>query len=449
MPLTIIEINDYQLTVRQEHSHYSELGFAQITKDKVIFGDDAWLQARVSPQSSFCHYWQRLGYEEIHCDNNYVNNFADLAYMQLQNLVSQVDHCSDVIFVVPTSYNQEQLSLLLGIAKSCQLNVLGIVNKALVRFENVYDVGRYAILDISLHYCSLNELLVNHDISLGRIEQFAYTGFHDLYEQLAQWLNHQLIKEHRLDAFYSAVTEQQLYNQLSKLIKNSQSYFELIIDNKSINVAQKDINQQIEIFFTELLVSCSKRSDKNIPLFITSRFANLCPNLFASETVHLLNDACIYSLVIANMANFSNENSVFLVTHLPLVNETKTQPEAAKQSKNHSLENKHDISHILLDGRAFPLNGHSLSLSCFHKGIIAQRVDPSAPIVLEPKAAKWQLNLTNAHPTNTHLTNEKVFLNDQPAVDGQIVTQGDQITIKQTDGENKARFVLIKVEEER
>ncbi len=448
MPLTIIELNDYQLTVRQEHSHYSELGFAQITKDKVIFGEDAWLQARVSPQASFCHYWQRLGYEEIHCDNNYINNFADLAYMQLQNMISHVDHCLDVIFVVPTSYNQEQLSLLLGIAQSCQLNVLGIVNKALVRFEHVYGVGRYAILDISLHHCSLNELLVNHDISLGRIEQFSYTGFHDLYEQLAQWLNHQLIKEHRLDAFYSAVTEQQLYNQLSKLIKNSQSYFELIIDNKSINVAQKDINQQIEIFFTELLVSCSKRSDKNIPLFITSRFANLCPNLFASETVHLLNDAYIYSLVIANMATFSNENSVFLVTHLPLVKETKTQPEATKQSKNHSLENKHDISHILLDGRAFPLNGHSLSLSCLHKGIIAQRVDQSASIVLEPKAAKWQLNLTNEHSTNTHLTNEKVFLNDQPAIDGQIVSQGDQITIKQTDGENKARFVLIKVEQE-
>lgn len=445
MPLTIIELNDYQLTLRQEHSHYSELGFAHITKDTVIFGEEAWLQARVSPQASFCHYWQRLGYEEIHCDNNYVNNFADLAYMQLQNMVSHVDHCSDVIFVVPTSYNQEQLSLLLGIAQSCQLNVLGIVNKAIVRFEHVYDVGKYAILDISLHHCSLNELLVNHDISLGSIEQFPHTGFYDLYEQIAQWLNNQLIKEHRLDAFYSAITEQQLYNQLSKLIKNSQSYFELIIDNKCINVAQKDINQQIEAFFTKLLASCSKRSDKNIPLFITSRFANLCPNLFASETVHLLNDACIYSLVTANIANFSNDNGVFLVTRLPLVKETKGLPEADKQPINNSLANKNDISHILLDGRAFPLNGHSLSLSCMPKGIVTHLGDQSAPIVLEKNAAKWQLNLTNAHLTNA----QKVFLNEQPAIDGQIVSQGDQITIKQTDGENKVRFVLIKVEEER
>jgi len=319
MPLTIIELNDYQLTVRQEHSHYSELGFAQITKDRVIFGEEAWLQARISPQASFCHYWQRLGYEEVHCDNNYINNFADLAYMQLQNMVTHVDHCSDVIFVVPTSYNQEQLSLLLGIAQSCHLNVLGLVNKALVRFEHLYNVGKYAILDISLHQCSLTELLVNHDVSLGNMDQFTHKGFYGLYEQLAQWLNHQLIKEHRLDAFYSAITEQQLYSQLSKLIKNSQSYFELIIDNKCINVAQKDINQQIEAFFTELLASCSKRSDKNIPLFITARFANLCPNLFASDTVHLLNDTCMYSLVTANMANLSNDNGVFLVTRLPLV----------------------------------------------------------------------------------------------------------------------------------
>ena len=448
MPLTIIELNDYQLTVRQKHSHYSELGFAQITKDSVVFGEEAWLQARISPQASFCHYWQRLSYEEVHCDNNYINNFADLAYMQLQNLVSHVDHCSDVIFVVPSSYNQEQLSLLLGIAQSCHLNVLGLVNKTLVRFEHRYNVGRYAILDISLHHSSLTELLVNHDVSLGNMDQFTHKGFYDLYEQLAQWLNHQLIKEHRLDAFYSAVTEQQLYNQLSKLIKNSQNYFELIIDGKSINVAQKDINQQIEEFFTELLASCSKRSDKNIPLFITSRFANLCPNLFASDTVDLLNDACIYSLVTANMANFSNDNGVFLVTRLPLVKETKTQPEAAKQSINNSLANKYEISHILLDGRAFPLNDHSLSLSCLQKGRIAPLVAQSASIVLAPNAAKWQLNLTNAHLTDAHLNTQKVFLNDQPAIDGQIVLQGDQITIKQTDGKNKACFVLIKVEEE-
>ncbi|MBL4822912.1 MAG: hypothetical protein JKX90_05230 [Colwellia sp.] len=449
MPLTIIEINDYQLTVRQQHSHYSELGFAQITKDSVIFGEEAWLQARISPHANYCHYWQRLGYEEIHCDNNYINNFADLAYRQLQNMVSHLQQCSDVIFVVPTSYSQEQLSLLLGIGQSCQLNVLGIVNKALVRFEHVYDVGKYAILDISLHHCSVNELLVNHDISLGSIEQFSHKGFNDLYEQLAQWLNHQLITEHRLDAFYSATTEQQIYNQLSALIKNPQRYFELIIDDKCINVAQKDINQQIEAFFTELLASCSKRRDKNIPLFITARFANLCPHLFASETVQVLNDACIYSLVTANIANLSNDNGVFLVTRLPLVKGTTSQPEAAKQSINNSLANNHDISHILLDGRAFPLNGHSLYLSCLQKGIIAPLADQSAAIVLEPKAGAWQLNLTNAQLTKTHFTNtQKVFLNEQLAIDGQIVAQGDQITIKQTDGENKAHFVLIKVEQE-
>jgi len=83
------------------------------------------------------------------------------------------------------------------------------------------------------------------------------------------------------------------------------------------------------------------------------------------------------------------------------------------------------------------------------KGIIARLVDQSASIVLAPNADKWQLNLTNTPLTNAHLNTQKVFLNDQPAINGQIVSQGDQITIKQTDGENKARFVLIKVEEER
>jgi len=422
MPFTVIEINDFQLSLHQDNVCFSELGYALVTNDEVLFGVEAQIKACLYPQYHFCHFWKQLGLEEVICENNHINNFADLAYFQLKKLIANVDNCDDVIFVVPTSYNQSQLSLLLGIAQSCNLNVLGLINKALVRFDQHCNAGKYAILDISLHHSSVTELLVNDFLTLGNVEQFAHKGISNLCKELGLWLNEQFILQHRYDAFCSAESEQLINNLVQDLLSNREPFIDICLDKKKLIISARDVNQQIEQFFSEIFAMHKMCRKQDIQTYITSRFANICSELCKLDDIIELNDSCIYSLVKENLKYLTGMNGVSLVTRLPLL-----------ESDEPKINTQRDkISHIVCRGHAYPLNGHAVNLTDFITGI-------DTPVQLEPDSSGWKLALKTEH---------QVMFNHQKAVDGQQVLLGDQLSLSVGEESKNAVFTFIKVEQE-
>jgi len=424
MPFTVIEINDFQLSLHQDNVCFSELGYALVTNDEVLFGVEAQAKACLFPQNHFCHFWQQLGLEEVICDNNQINNFADLAYLQLKKLIDNVDNCDDVIFVVPTSYNQSQLSLLLGIAQSCNLNVLGLINKALVRFDQHCNTGKYAILDISLHHSSVTELLVNDFLTLGNVEQFAHKGITNLCKELGYWLNEQFILQHRYDAFCSAESEQLIHNLVQDLLSNREPSIDICLDKKKLIISARDVNQQIEQFFSEILAMHKTCREQGIQTYITSRFANICAELRKLDDIIELNDSCIYSLVKENLKYLTGMNGVSLVTRLPLL--------VNDEAKANTNAQREKISHIVCQGHAYPLNGHAVNLTDLITG-------NGASVQLEPNLAGWKLALKTEH---------QVMFNHQKAVDGQQIYLGDQLSFSIGEESESAVFTFIKVEQE-
>lgn len=426
MALTIIEINDYQLTLTRQDKCHHQLGYALVTKDRVIFGDDAYRQAKTSPANVYCHYWQRLGYEKITSANSQIRHFADLAYLQLQHLIAQVTACSEVVFIVPSSYNQQQLSLLLGIAQSCQLQVVGLVNGALLRLADCHQRGKYALLDIGLHHCDYNQLVAAKDIYLEQSQSFADKGIYNLYNHLAYWLNQRFIAECRFDAFHRADTEQSLYDQLPNLLLKSADCYNISVSDKTVKIRTEQLNQQIGYFFQDIINAVADVGKG----YLTRRFAAILSGLPINDSLPQLDPALIYALVIKHIesiaaASSTGSQGINLITRLP----------ADLPLSNHSSPPSDDISHIVCKDRAYPLNNRALSLSEGNEQQITLNPDSSTSAVLKPVNGQWQLNLTN---------NKPVFVNEHPAISGQFLARGDRVRL----GRHTTVFTLIKVEKE-
>lgn len=426
MTLTVIEINDYQLTLTQQDNSYHQLGYALVTDDRVIFGDDAYQQAKTSPTQVYCHYWQRLGFEKISSANNQVRHFADLAYLQLQNLLSQALPSTQVCLLVPSSYTQQQLSLLLGIAQSCQLEVIALVNAPLLRLADCRERGEYALFDIGLHHCDHSQLVGAQEIYLERSAQFADKGIYRLYNHLAYWINQRFIGECRFDCFHQADTEQCLYDRLPEMLLEPDDSYNISIGDKSLKITGAEIAQQLEYFFQDVIAALTGASRA----YLTRRFARILSRLPSCSPVQVLDLDSTYALVAKHIealsqASLTTGAGIGLVTRLP-AEIPLSQPQ---------LSDNDDISHILCQGRAYPLNDKPLYLSDTADNKMTLDAVSSASAMLKPVNHQWQLQL---------LGDEPVFVNEQPATEGQFVGCGDLIRL----GLATTKFTLIGLEQE-
>lgn len=441
MPLTIIEINDYRLTISQEKASFNQCGYALINKDQVIFGDAAYQEAKISPSNFYCHYWQRLGYEEIKVENPQVRHFADLAYLQLKALLAElpptetsgpVNEVIEVIFVVPASYSQEQLSLLLGIAQSCQLTVIAIINDAVIHLADYEQQGTIALVDIGLHHCSYSELIVDDDITLSKSDIINNKGIFDLYKYLANWLNQKFIHECRYDIFATAASEQKAYDQLTEILPANKESYRVTIAGKTIKLYSTEINQQKNAFFAPIFSNLSTHNT----LFITDRLAtvlaiSLAPSLATNPTSNNLplnlipiENKKLLLNVIHQLKFLRTKNEISLISQLP-----------GNVTRNRKIDIKHtEISHIVCKGRAYPLNQRAFFLDDSHSNEITLSSNNATSASLNPTSNGWKLTLTN---------NEQVLINGKPAQNGQQIYLGDHIRL----GQKEVDFSIIMVEE--
>ena len=87
MSTLAIDINDANLVIADESGVLAtEPGYALVADGEVLTGNDAYAQTRLKPRQSSNRYWENLSLEEGSAGLEGVDNNAQLAFAQLEDL---------------------------------------------------------------------------------------------------------------------------------------------------------------------------------------------------------------------------------------------------------------------------------------------------------------------------------------------------------------------------
>ena len=425
MNTLIIEINDYKLTLIQGDTHVSEFGYALIADEEVLFGEQAWQLSKTSPLNMHYHYWQRLGYEDVNTTNSKIKHFADLAFLQLQRLTAGFSTCQDIIFVVPPYYNNEQLSLLLGIAKACKLSVSAIVNNAIAYLaETSFSHNNQSALffDIELHQTICTELTTNNVLAVSKSQVIANQGVHNLYHTMAKWINKKLIDECRFDGFYTAETEQEIYQVIPTLLTLEKDQYDINIADKNIMVNINEVREILDNFFHTTLSSFSSTKQ----CFITRRFANLLERLtVSSEQDFIVIDQHSLTHNLHKLFDVMTcDKDIRLITQIQLNTRYNVDSSTDSNSIN-NVNNASVITHVLINGCAYPLISESTDVKKYYLSekspYLSHERTNHSNITLVSHDQYWRIE---------NLSNDSIYLNRLPLNRVQDLVIGDKLTSK-------------------
>ena len=132
MRLAVLELNDQALLIKnQDGEMFSEPGFALHTSDGIVTGIEARKQAWLQPQNVYRQYWRNLNQTELSADLPWARHHADIAFAQLKTLLNSAGAPEQLIISVAACFDDEQLSLLLGLLSAIPVEVIGVVDSSL------------------------------------------------------------------------------------------------------------------------------------------------------------------------------------------------------------------------------------------------------------------------------------------------------------------------------
>ena len=221
MSIKVIEINDSNIRVGDETGIvFQSPGFALVTEDKLEVGEFAERQSRIQPTNSFSKYWYELNLEPI-SHGPKVRHHADLAYAQLMHLAEAADIDQDVIFSVPGNFSQDQLAILLGLARQTNFSPIGFINSALADSIQATHKKLSLHVDIQLHQVVITTITINEAyFKVKNVVQIPGVGMQNFMNLMMQVATDLFIDQCRFNPQHDAISEQDLYNLLLSWLSN-------------------------------------------------------------------------------------------------------------------------------------------------------------------------------------------------------------------------------------
>ncbi len=218
-----VELNDVALQVGGGSGVIAASpGFALLKEGAVLLGAEAERQHRIYPTQSHARFWHELDMKPLPGAGR-IRHHADLAWFQLQELARQAELDGEAIFAVPGHYGNEQLGVLLGLARQCPFELVGIVDSALAAAseaaeECVVHVG------LHLHQCLLTRMRRKEgglggdssaELVVQKVVQVPQFGRQQLLDALLRIANDAFVRQCRFNPQHDASSEQQLYSLLA------------------------------------------------------------------------------------------------------------------------------------------------------------------------------------------------------------------------------------------
>lgn len=390
MSTAVLEFNDQALLIKtQDGEVYSEPGFALHTEQGIITGLAARQQAWLQPQNIYREYWRQLNQTPLPGDQQWARHHADIAFAQLKSLHSKAGSPEQLILSVPSTFDDQQLSLLLGLVDAMQARITAVIDSSLADclylgevIEELPNPQKQTLyIDLQMHQLVASQVSFERNgLSVKAHQIIPDIGASHIYNALTSYIRDLSIKNHRFDPLHTSEGEQAIYNQLPDLIKGFAGLSECDLNLASprgdlqLLLRKADIERLLE----KRLQSLTRLIDKIAPADITfSHNTKLISALHSgfsrarelSETQGV--DSCLRSYQTLQEQSGDLHRITSMEPLITYSGRRKTDTSAPAPA-----------THLLYQGRAWPLN-EPVSLCIDGKRLnITQLVDKSAALVI-------------------------------------------------------------------
>jgi hypothetical protein len=435
--LVAAHLNDAGISVYDANRlHYREPGFALLAEDGLTTGLEAYAQARVKPRLINNEYWSRLRTTPLP-DRRFAHlSAADLVSRQLEHIWAKVAaDCDGILFAVPAYMDNDNLSLLLGIAAELAIPVAAMADAAVAATRRCYEGAVPVHVDISLHSAMLTRIRQSGQAQLDRAEVIPECGLIGLHDAWIRAIAEAFVRDSRFDPLHTAETEQVLQDRLPEWLAAASSGGKV-----TLAVEYRGVSHRAELEALDFVAVAAPvyhriasslralyRADENPALQLTDRAARL-PGLadmlsarVGGEVFLLEPGAAARGLLARCRDTARGGTSVSLIRQLPW-DQAAVAPRPAE-----SVRRGGQPTHVLLKDKAYRIDAKPLTLG-------SQSVDGERSIELTqdmPGVSRRHCSLTqeNGQCIVRDFSRYGTFLNGH-RIDGSAVLQvGDRIRL--------------------
>ena len=425
MGIAIINLNDSSIQCQHGEVSVVAPGYALLTADGVVTGNEALHKSWLLPQQSHNQYWHQLNLSPLNSANNHARHHADLAYEQLQTLYREADKPDEIIIAIPGNFTADQLSILLGLAKASPFRAVGLVDAAVAATSQTEISGEVIHVDMQLHTSVITRITCGSQTARVQATQHPEISLKSFHNTWAQFIAGQFIREYRYDPLHTARGEQQLRDLLPGWLEQLQSAPEIAVE---LSAKQGDF--RLNILRNELIAASSQHwqrlvealvREKGIDAIFISHLVGELPGAkdYLKESITLPRDAVLKACSAHREHIISDQDNLPFVTALPSLDRSISRKDSA------SVAHQKIPTHVLHGYQAYAI-GKRLNIGVTSDGlhIFQHRAatesefkDIQNPVVLRVNEGKLALLHTDSSlqiqckgdPDNLRVGNEITF----------------------------------------
>lgn len=387
MSTAVLELNDQALLIKtQDGEVFCEPGYALHTEQGIITGLAAQQQAWLQPQNIYREYWRQLNQAPLPGDQQWARHHADIAFAQLQSLLAKADSPKQLILSVPSTFDDQQLSLLLGLTDALQTSIVAIIDSSLADClylgERIQESEKQTLyMDLQMHQSVVSQVSFEHrNLRIKAQQVFPDIGASHIFNALASYIRDLAIQNHRFDPLHTSEGEQAIYDQLPDLTRRMTGLSECDLSIASprgelqLLLRKKDIERRLASRLESLCKLIKKTATTDITFSHNTKLISAVHSGFTevrelNETQGVDNCFSYQQPLIDQSENLHRITSI----QERLINSGRRSTDTAPPAP---------ATHLLYQGRAWPLN-EPLSIAMDGKRLtITQLVDKTAALVM-------------------------------------------------------------------
>jgi len=214
MTIAALELNDQSLLIQAEDgAMHAEPGFARLTADGILTGEEVRAVAWREPQHVYDQHWSQLSLAALPIRHRFARHHADIAFAQLNKLWATAGSPDSLIVLAPGSLAHTPLSVFVGMVQALPSRTCAVIDNALAACADVETDTVHA--DLHMHEVVLTVCRPEGD-RVRIVDQAVFPGFgmRHIENTVARHVSNLLIEHYRFDPLHSSRTEQAIYDQI-------------------------------------------------------------------------------------------------------------------------------------------------------------------------------------------------------------------------------------------
>ncbi len=449
-----IEINGAGLIITDDRQILvEEPGYVNEDDGRILVGAEAYARARLQPAKTRSGFWSALSVDGATREAS-----GELAYEHLRQTWNRAGHTdAHAVFVVPGSYDPQQLGLVLGIAHECGIAVEAMVDAAVAASDLKYENRELYYIDASLRTVTVTRVAQSGSAAVDALESSSNVGLAGFADDLVRSIARVFVLETRFDPLHKAATEQALFDGLphwlEALHKDGRAHAEIVADGNPVAVEltiERVRSASLRLAREVVRLIDRLRASQTIAVLqINDRLARL-PG-FSTELARmpgveiraLVRGAPAFSALRRVPPDESDHPEVRLLRRLPFEGVAEVNGGEAASAQRHDLPQP-EPTHVVFRGVGYRLSGNRMEVvgssartPVNGTGVIAIPDESGEAIGVHCTLEREAGGLTVVRGTR-----ELLFVNGERVDGRRIVAVGDVVQI----GEYRAELHIVSVE---